>query len=303
MPKERTVNPATSALKASKARAIKKSKSVLAHARTEKLARRNPQRIQKQIDALQAERDSNAGKLRPRDKETLERLEREVGAVRKARERLGVKEDENENNRNENDGRRPWRDDRGDGGVLGKRGRDGQRIRQQRESSSETDEDVKDIPMPKDDENMPPIPRRRPNRHAQTNGPNVTAAPAAPAQTVYSSEPQVRNLQKEATARFMPAAVANKLAAVKGTGGRLLEPEEADALEQSGYRAGKVQDPAAEARHAAEKAAEEAEKEVEYRLMALEEEIGEAQTLEEEEQRFRREVRRVEIEDVEDEDL
>ena len=59
-------------------------------ARTEKLARRNPARIQRQIDALVEERDRNAGVLRPRDKELLEKLEREAGAIRRARERAGV---------------------------------------------------------------------------------------------------------------------------------------------------------------------------------------------------------------------
>lgn len=335
MPKERNINPATAALKASKARAIKKSKSVLAHARTERLARRNPLRIQQQIDAL---RDANADgqQLRPRDKERLERLEREMGAVKRAKERVGgaVGDDADaggEGDRRERGegGRGRGRGGRGDrggdrgrgrggGGVLGKRWRDGERIPHEDDASnnnnsSDTDSDARDIPMPTDDANRPPIPRNhhyrhRPNRPGQADANDIPVRAPAPAQTVYSSAPQVRNLQKEATARFVPAAVASKLAAVQGTGGgRLLEPEEADALEKSGYhRAGPptvTKDIAAEAQQAAEGATEEAEKEVEYRLMALEAELGEAKTLEEEEKRFRREARKVEIEEVEDEDL
>jgi len=262
MPKERTINPATAALKAQKKRDIKKSKSTLASQRTEKLARRNPHRLQTQIDALIEERD-RSGTLRPRDKELLERLEREAGAVKRARERLGVKDDD-----------RPRHHDRGEGGggVLGKRRRD----EMKEPESSDTDPDVRDIPMPKDTEHMPPIPRRR-------RGPAQPKPEPAPAQTVYSSAPQVRDLRKEATSRFVPAAVASKMAAAKGQGGKLLEPEEADALEKAGYTA-------------ARGAADAAEEEVEHRLMALEAEIGEARTEEEERRRVHRVANAVEDE-------
>jgi hypothetical protein len=292
MPKDRsTLNPATAALKATKSRAIKKSRAAQHAQRSEKLARRNPHRLQRQIDSLVEERERNGGVLRPRDKEMLEKLEREVGAVRRARERMGV-EDEPVRDREE------WRGgdergQRGGGGVLGKRRRDGQRVR---EDESDTDPEAREIPMPKDVENMPPIPRRRPH-HFQKDRP---APEPAPAQTVYSSAPQIRNLQKEAVSRFLPSSVASKIAATKGVPGKLLEPEEADALEKSGYSAGGGGRGVDEA---AQNAAEEAEKELEYGLMAKEEEEGAAETLEEEERRFRNEVRKVEIEEVEDEDL
>jgi hypothetical protein len=52
---------------------------------------------------------------------------------------------------------------------------------------------------------------------------------------VYSSEPQLRDLKKEAV-RFVPAAVAQKQKRVKGEG-RLLEPEEIESLEKAGYYA------------------------------------------------------------------
>jgi hypothetical protein len=224
--------------------------------------------------------------------------------------------------------------------------------------SSATDEDAREIPMPKDVQNMPPMPRRRKEQQRPQNavpatsanntplggggradyradyraeqlqrrgeraGATTTAAaaagedlhqqqerqesmggqrhalPAKPAaaQTVYSAAPQIRNLQKEAVNAFVPSSVAQKIAAAKGAGARLVEPEEADRLEREGYMA-------AAADNAVQQAASEAEKELEYGLMAREEVEGAADGLEEEERRFAREVRRVEIEEVEDEDL
>ena len=100
--------------------------------------------------------------------------------------------------------------------------------------------------------------------HALPAKPAV-AAPAA--QTVYVSAPQIRNLQKEAVSRFVPTAVAQKIAAAKGAGGRLVEPEEADRLEKEGYRTATTAAIGISADYAAEKAADEAVKEVEYRLM------------------------------------
>jgi WW domain binding protein 11 len=299
--KERTVNPATAALKASKSAAIKKSRAAQHAQRSEKLARRNPHRLQQQIDALVASREQNGGVLRPRDKEMLEKLEREVGAVKRARERMGVEDKDYKGRRDDDEasGYRRERDggDRGGrgGGVLGKRRReDGRRGR---EEESDTDPEARDIPMPKDVENMPPIPRRRPHHPLQQQG--KPAVESAPAQTVYSSAPQIRNLQKEAVSRFLPSSVASKIAATKGVPGKLLEPEEADALEKSGYSTAGVQG----VDEVVQKAADEAEKELEYRLMSREEEEGAAETLEEEERRFMNEVRKVEIEEVEDEDL
>jgi len=71
-----------------------------------------------------------------------------------------------------------------------------------------------------------------------------------------------------------------------------MEPEELDKQERK-----------AEAKQVARNAVDEAEKEVEYSLMALEEEMGEPKNEREEEARVDGVVRRVEIEEVEDEDL
>lgn len=286
--KDRQVNPAQAQRKADKAKALKKSKAQLTTQRNEKLARRNPHRLQKQIDELKAAEAS--GNLRPKDKQTLEQLEKDVGAIKKAREALGDRAPEF--------GRAEGRDGRGERGGFHGRGRGGngvlgKRRRFEREES-ETDEDAKDIPMPKDIENMPPIPRRqRPDRagddaasHTGPHGLPSKPPVAAPTRKVYESAPLVRNLQKEATSRFVPAAVQAKMKAVKGQG-RLLEPEELERLEKEGYKD-------------ASKAVDEAVKEAEFKMMSAEDGTD---SLEDAERKFEQELRRVEIEEVEDEDL
>lgn len=60
------------------------------------------------------------------------------------------------------------------------------------------------------------------------------AEPAAEAKTVYSAEPVRRDLRQEAVAAFVPTAVKMKMDKGRGVGG-LMEPEEADKLEQEGY--------------------------------------------------------------------
>jgi hypothetical protein len=287
---ERNVNPATAALKASKKATIKKQKTQVAQQRAEKLARRNPDRLQRQIDDLNQLKDRSGGTLRQKDKDTLEQLERDVRAVRKARELLGDKAPQFKERRETRDTRDTHED-----GVLGKRRRDDTRPQWNREanSSSDTDDDIGDIPMPNDTENMPPVPRKQhsgrnthdPNSrgpHSLPSRPDATTT-TAPAQSVYSAAPQIRDLKKEAVSKFVPAVVAAKIRASKGEG-RLLEPEEADALEKQGYSGVQL---------AAKKAAEEEEREIEYRLMAREEHEGPAGRLEEEELRFQEELNEV----------
>ncbi|KAL3422354.1 Protein saf1 [Phlyctema vagabunda] len=255
MPKEKSINPAQAQRKADKAKAVKKGKAEAQSRRNEKLARRNPERLQKQLDDLKAI-ETSGGKLTSHEKSLLEGLEKDVKAVRKAREALGDSAPKF--------GRGGFSGERGGrgGGVLGKRRRDN-------ESSDESDvpEDVRNIPMPRD--TPPPIPKevldkwyqKRRERHGQTaagrgtnanNTPlgqsdrmpqrdeNTTAsktpAPVVEAKTVYEAKPIVRDLRKEAVSAFMPAAVRLKMEKSKGTGG-LVEPEEADALEKAGYMA------------------------------------------------------------------
>jgi hypothetical protein len=245
MPKERSINPVAAQHKADKQKALAKNKKNVQSQRNDKLARRNPERLQKQIDELKE--FEAAGRLRPKDKETLTTLEKDLRGVKRAREALGDAAPKFAERR-----------DQGEGGVrqeqrerrqgLGKRRRDEEEVVHE-DSGSETDPEVRSIPMPRD--TPPPIPGQPRKAHALPTKP----VPAAPAQTVYSSAPQLRDLKKEAT-RFMPAAVAAQKARVKGQG-RLLEPEEADRLEKAGYLA-------------AQKAAEAGEKEERFNQLAQE---------------------------------
>ena len=215
--------------------------------RNEKLAQRNPARIQQQIDDLKALKESG-GKLTATEEQALEALEKDLKAVKKAREALGDSAPQF--------GRGPPRQGQRGDGALGKRRRDDDDL-----SSGDSDvpDDVKNIPMPRD--TPPPIPKeildewyakRRARRNAERPAageqrqeqerpgkpgkPETSAAPAVAieAKTVYEAKPIVRNLQKEAVSAFTPAAVRVKMEKGKGQGG-LLEPEEADQLEREGY--------------------------------------------------------------------
>ncbi|RFU73682.1 hypothetical protein TARUN_8577 [Trichoderma arundinaceum] len=270
MPKEKGYNPVQAQRKADKAREIKKVKaaspltSTVSSAgkaeaqgrRNEKLARKNPDRIQKQIDDLKAV-TAGGGKLTRHEEQVLEGLERELKSVRKARDALGDKAP--------GFGGRGWRrdDDGSRSGALGKRRRgDGDG------SSSDEDvpEDVRSIPMPRD--TPPPIPKaemdkwyakRRARRNAenaarrgddaagdeagdgQDNGKGKgtartqrNAPPVVESRTVYEAKPVVRDLRKEAVSAFVPTSVQMKMNKGKGQGG-LMEPEEADRLEKEGY--------------------------------------------------------------------
>jgi hypothetical protein len=287
--KERSVNPAAAQRKQDKQKELRKGKAEALARRNEKLARRNPDRIQRQIDGFKEAQE--AGKeLRPRDKELLEALEKDLRGVLKAREALGDKAP-----RFEHGGRGGRQGDgarRGGGdGVLGKRRRGSDETRMPRDSdSSETDEDVRSIPMPRD--TPPPIPRQNQRRRdgnapaeeiAVRSGPHpLPSRPTAVAEakTVYEAKPQIRDLRQEATSKFVPAAVRMKQKSIKGQG-KLLEPEEMDKLEKAGYNAGPG--PAAQAGGSSRVDPDE--------LLSLEEE----------ERRFKEELKTVQIEEVEDE--
>ncbi|EKG17981.1 WW domain binding protein 11 [Macrophomina phaseolina MS6] len=307
MAKDKSLNPVAAQHKADKARALKKNKAAVAAQRNERLAKRNPERLQRQIDDLKSA-EERGGSLRPKDRELLNNLEKEVRAIRKAREALG--------DRAPKFGGGPRRDgggERGGGGVLGKRRRDGGGGggRDGESESSETDEDVKDIPMPRD--TPPPVPRRQRKAPAEEgearSGPHAlpakpgTAGTTTPApveaKTVYSAAPVHRDLRKEATSRFVPAAVAQKLNAAKGkTPGKLLEPEELDKLEKQGYGQHKAEI-TQKGMKDAEKVADAAIQEAEYRMMNVE--GGKDVDIDEEAAKFERELKHVEMEEVDDE--
>lgn len=242
--KERSINPAQQQRKLEKQKQLKKSRAELQERRNEKLAKRNPDRIERQIKDLKALEAS--GEIKPREKAILEDLERDLRAVRKAREALGEKAPNF-------GGRRREGESNSNNNVLGKRRHDGERkfpnYRPQESSGSDTDDSVRRIPMPED--TPPPIPRefRRGNNfnrasdsthQQQSQGDaqpsNKPTVPAVESKTTYSSAPQIRDLKKEAVGRFVPDVVRRKQEAAKGgPAGRLLEPEEMDRLEAEGY--------------------------------------------------------------------
>ena len=315
MAKEKNYNPVQAEKKAEKQKQLRKQKATVQAQRNEKLARRNPARIQRDIDTLKELEQS--GSLRPHERQRLSELEKDLAAVNKARTALGDKAPQFKPERRDDAAERGGRDreshrDRdsrgGRGGVLGKRGRDGQR---KDDDSSDTDADVGSIPMPRDI--PPPIPRRH-GRHGPTD--DALAEPKK-ATIVYEAAPQVRDLRKEAT-KFMPAAVAQKMKLAKGEG-RLLEPEEFDKLREEGYMDKKeAQDGEGETQadanpeldeflktqigEAAEQVAEAAVQEAEFDMMAAEAR-GEMQTSIAQSKVADSLLRHVEIEEVEDEDL
>ncbi|CAN9443221.1 unnamed protein product [Alternaria alternata] len=330
MAKEKNYNPVQEAKKAEKQKQIRKQKANLQTQRNEKLARRNPHRIQRDIDNLK-ELDQS-GAIRPHERQRLQELEKDLAAVNKARAALGDKapvfKPERQYNNNNDDNRERGAEQRDRrAGVLGKRSRDGQR---KDTDSSDTDDDVKRIPMPRD--TPPPIPKRFLQPEQDDASAAATAAAAEPKKPtiVYEAAPQVRDLRKEAT-KFMPASVAQKMKLAKGEG-RLLEPEEFDKLRDEGYMnekkenkstaAGKEQAEKtvaqtadeeeldaflkgvqnASVKDAVERAAEAAVQEAEYEMMAAEAQgqmegiSGEARTAE-------NKLNHVSMEEVEDEDL
>ncbi|KAF2773415.1 hypothetical protein EJ03DRAFT_242600, partial [Teratosphaeria nubilosa] len=231
MPKERGFNPAQAQRKADKQKEIAKSRKQQQAQRNEKLARRNPERLQRQVDELK-ELESR-GVLRPKDRETLAQLEKDLRGVRRAREALGAAAPKFAERRH--NPRQDQRDRRQQHNNLGKRRRD------EEDAGSDTDPEVRSIPMPRD--TPPHFPRQpRENFTDPQVGPDgkrmphaLPSKPAPAAQITYSSAPQIRDLKKEAV-KFMPSVVSQQRNRVKGQG-RLLEPEELDKLEQSGYAA------------------------------------------------------------------
>lgn len=254
--KDRAQNPAAQQRKLEKQKALKKGKAAVAAQRTERYASRNPRRLESTISDLHALKESQGGKLSARDQRQLEEAERDVARVKKAREVLGDKAPTFSSHRGGGEARGRGDGRRGGGGYggLGKRNRE-----EEESSGGETDESVRKIPWPRD--TPPPVPRQRREdrpRHptnanseplgaerrlqsregAEAEAPHTTL-PAKPApKTTYESKPVVRDLRKEATARFVPNAVKKKIDATKGVGAKLLEEEEVVKLEKEGYGAG-----------------------------------------------------------------
>ncbi|KAK6525139.1 hypothetical protein TWF694_005285 [Orbilia ellipsospora] len=220
--KERTLHPALSHHKSAKQKALAKSQKQRLQNRQEKLARRNPDRLQRQIDELRGKEEKGLA-LSAHEKKTVEELEKEVKAVRKARETVGVPADIQEREKSRQQG-----GDRGRGGFRGRGGgrggRGGGDYGRQRygggaddgeDSDGSTASSVINIPLPT---GPPPILQLQIGRKdseplaahltglPSKPGASGSSAPPKPVVTTYSSAPVMRDLRKEAVA-FMPAAV------------------------------------------------------------------------------------------------
>lgn len=299
--KERSINPAQQQRKLEKAKALKKGRAELQTRRNEKLARRNPERMQREIDDLKALEAK--GDLKSREKTILEELEKDLRAVRKARDALGEKATQYGN-------RQPPRREGGDNStVLGKRRHDGERRpfpHRRQSSGSDTDDSTKRIPMPED--TPPPVPREH-RRYFKPQGQNQPdrqqqRQPIAEVKATYSAAPQVRDLKKEAIKKFVPDVVRRKQQAAGGTVGRLMEPEEMDRLEAEGYVKTKQDRKGGTAPPTEHK--EEKEADLEAKRLADEEELFrremEMEGVEADPEAKQDVSRRVQIEEVDDED-
>lgn len=257
--KDRTLNPAAAHRKQEKQKALKKGKAAVAASRTARLATRNPSRLERQIADLKA---VDPGSLSARDKKQLQDLEAELARVKKARDaRPDLVPARGGGAGGAVAGRKRGRDE--DGRDIGRGRGAAQGLEREDSTGSETDESVRAIPMPRDtppplprrgrgNANLEPLGNRRGDFHAATGEQAEQldlSLPSKPVndtgnlgvgggggggRTVYEAKPQVRDLRKEATARFVPAAVRKNLDASKGKG-RLLEEEELEMLERAGY--------------------------------------------------------------------
>ncbi|KAF8540211.1 hypothetical protein BDD12DRAFT_804705 [Trichophaea hybrida] len=200
--------------KEQKAKAIKKGKASVQKERTEKLARRNPDRLQRQVDELKEAIE--AGHASTHNKKTLADLERDLAAVRKARKALGIEDKEPQKRKRDdsNAGARAGEGPSGEGDWRARRRE--MRLRGKTEGSDSgdsTDSDVADIPLPPGP--LPPLP-------------GETPPPKQEVKITYESAPVLRDLRKEAAA-FVPVAVKRMLEAQRAQ--QKSEEEEAAANE------------------------------------------------------------------------
>ncbi|PWW78394.1 hypothetical protein C7212DRAFT_351180 [Tuber magnatum] len=226
--------------KKEKAKQVKKGKAEKQKLRTEKLARRNPDRIQKQIDELTAI-EEGGGQMNAGDKKLFAELQRDLAAVKKAKQALGEKVPEQRVGvkRSARDMEKDEKRDppRSHHHRLLRHRREEEEGSEERDSDSggSTSSSVRDIPMPPG--TPPPLPRKAWPRGPRTVHELPEKPAIAPAQTTYSAAPIIRDLRKEASV-FVPAAVKRKMLVENATlgegkgGGDEEEEEEEEGFER-----------------------------------------------------------------------
>ncbi|KAK9458195.1 hypothetical protein V1511DRAFT_454703 [Dipodascopsis uninucleata] len=226
MAKDKGLNPVQAQQKREKAAAIKKAKADRTARLTEKLSKRNPERISRQIETLKSLEQE--GKLQGQDRKLLADLEKQIVLVKKAKEKLAESTVSNKDAEYNKEGRAIDRDnshgaqDRhvNKSGVYVLKGLERRSIywdpifnptglppegmphqewdNYEKEGINVYDEDVEYIPSQNEqDASGIPIPR----------GPAVRfKPPEIPVKTTYEAAPVVRDLTKE-SALLVPAAV------------------------------------------------------------------------------------------------
>ncbi|CUS13871.1 unnamed protein product [Tuber aestivum] len=226
--------------KKEKAKQVKKGKAEKQKLRTEKLARRNPNRIQKQIDELTAIEESG-GQMSSGDRKLLEELQRDLSAVKKAKQALGEKVPEQRAGAKrsagdmEKDEKRAPRPPQ----QYHPHHRRGEGCPDESDSDSgeSTSSSVRDIPMPPG--TPPPLQTKAWPRGPRTVHELPEKPVTAPVRTTYSAAPILRDLRKEA-AVFVPAAVERKMLVEKATGGEEDGEKEEEEEEEEGFMRKKI---------------------------------------------------------------
>lgn len=230
----RDLNPVTAHRRAEKAKTIKKSREQVTERRTERLAGRNPKRIEQAIEDLKSR--LQGGRLTAGENERLARLEKELADVERAkRKRPDVKPQAGQ--RGQDDG---W-----------PRGEKRRRSDGEESDGGSTDPEVRRIPMPRDSPPLlPSVVKERmkeerrleweeEDQNRKHRGPcELPMKPHSDLQSVvvknsYSAEPILRNLKEEAIKAFVPNVLRSVRAQLVSVdvqqGDEFLEPEEREA--------------------------------------------------------------------------
>ncbi|KAK9462823.1 uncharacterized protein V1516DRAFT_621077 [Lipomyces oligophaga] len=228
MAREKGYNPAQAQHKKDKANAIKKAKAERSAQMVEKLSRRNPERMERQIERLK-ELDGE-GRLQGPDRKLLADLEKQIVLVRKAKEQSRKTDD---GKLITTDGRERYENN---SGVYVLKGRERRSIYwdplwnstglppegceyrewQDYEEINETAGDCKEIYLRVDlGERVAdgiPLPRGRALRwrdDGEDNDKNRREADEAAATTTYGAAPIIRDLKKEGVI-FVPRSVQRR---------------------------------------------------------------------------------------------
>ncbi|KAK9362042.1 WW domain binding protein 11-domain-containing protein [Lipomyces starkeyi] len=224
MAREKGLNPAQAQHKRDKANAIKKAKAERSQRMTEKLSKRNPDRISRQIEALKELEQE--GRLQGPDRKLLADLEQQLSLVNKAREKVqqgGGKKSENAVNDGETRSTGLRERHQNKSGVYVLKGLERRSIYwdplfnptglppegfpyQEWSDGEQEDEDVLNEEVEyrpelgEADATGIPLPKGPALRFKQPN------PEPAPIRTTYEAAPIVRDLKKE-SASFIPASV------------------------------------------------------------------------------------------------